>query len=471
MIGGGVAGTLLLKSIQADGVDCTVVGVLDDGVDIATEIYNGVKILGAIDDLPTLLDLYKIDQIIIVIPSERGKLFRKIVLLAGHYKDKVEILILPRASEVVFNAQVSFSSVRPLEIVDLVGEAIIKIDQERTSEEMRGKTVFITGAGGSIGSELSKQIFLCQPKKLILLDSVEKNLFYVVQEIEKLKKINPHTHLECVLGNVLNEALLSRIFTENSVDVVFHAAAYKHVPILETSVYEAVLNNVYATHILAEAAGKHGVTSFVLISTDKAVKPLNVMGFTKKIAEAIIERFDALYPNTVYTAVRFGNVFNSSGSAIELFCQQLAAGSTVTITDPEMTRYFMSIPEAVQLILQAWIMAEKKQLFMLEMGDPISIIELAKCLGIIYGYTLDTLKFNIIGPRPGEKIHEELYNESDEEKSSTSHRRIFKVEKKKKVDYTTFDSHLKRLFLELKTDDAKNHSEKGAIALKQLLYA
>ncbi|MEO7173123.1 polysaccharide biosynthesis protein, partial [Flavobacterium sp.] len=329
IIGGGEAGKLLLKSIFEEEIDCNIIGVVDDNEKIGSKLINDVSVLGTIEDLPQIIHKYNVERIIIAIPSERGGLIRKILLQLQENAD-IEIYLLPRVSEIVFTGQVSYTDIRPMELVDLVGEMIVKKDQEKLKREFKGKNILVTGGGGSIGSELSKQIFLLEPKKLIIIEFSERNVFYITHQISKLKNLSPDTEIEIILANVNNTPLLKRIFDENKIDIVFHAAAYKHVPILEDNPYEAIYNNAFSTFQLAGLAGKYKIEKFVLISTDKAVQPVNVMGRTKKLAEKIVSYFDNKYESTVYTAVRFGNVFNSSGSAIELFLEQIEKDNKIT---------------------------------------------------------------------------------------------------------------------------------------------
>lgn len=401
IIGAGVAAKLLIEDIKKSSLNVNILGILDDKV--TKDLKNGksIQILGKINSLPKILSKEKVDKIIIAIPSERGSLMRKILLLIGDFQ--IKVYILPRTSEIVFNARVSFSDIRPIEPIDIVGEEIVRKDQEIIAEEFVGETILVTGGGGSIGSELSKQIFLLKPKKLIIIDFSERNIFWIDLVLKQLKNINSETEVQIILGNVTNIDLIENVFVENEISIVFHAAAYKHVPVLETQTFEAVNNNVLSTYTLARLSEKYGVRKFVLISTDKAVKPANTMGRTKRLAEKIVSMFDNRSLKTIYTAVRFGNVFNSSGSAVEIFLHQIEKEEKITITDPEMTRFFMTIPEAVHLVLQASYLAKEGKVYMLEMGDAINILELAKCLVIIKGRELSKFNFDIIGARPGEK--------------------------------------------------------------------
>jgi len=466
IIGAGVAGKSLIKNIQSLSSKTNIVGVLDDKVKLGTVLGKDVKVIGKIDDLPSMFDEYKINRVIIAMPSERGKLVRKIVLLISDHNE-VDLSILPRASEILATTKVSLSDVRLIEPIDIIGEEIIKKDQEKVNKVFKNEVVLVTGGGGSIGSELTKQVFLLKPQKLIVLDMCEKNLFWVDLALKQLVKLNNSTEIELILGNVNNLPLIKRIFKENNITSVFHAAAYKHVPLLEANIYEAINNNSLTTYNLSKLAYETGVRKFILVSTDKAVKPVNNMGRSKRLSEKIITYFDKKDPRTIFSAVRFGNVFNSSGSAVEIFLHQIEKEKKVTITNPEMTRFFMTIPEAVHLILQAWYFAEDSNFYMVEMGDAVNILELAKCLVVIKKQKLSTFNFEIIGSRPGEKIHEELFNGSEENRTKTSHKRIYKLKNTGKDDM--FISKLNQLFEHLKLDESVNHSKKGSLKLSNLL--
>lgn len=468
IIGAGVAGKLLIQSIYASEIEANIIGVLDDSAKEGEIIEKDIKVLGVIESLPEILETYKVDKIIIAIPSERGSLIRKILLLVGDNYTQ-GIYIVPRVSEIVFTAKVSYSDIRPIEPVDIVGEMIVKQDQEKLANQFKEQTVLVTGGGGSIGSELSKQIFLLKPKKLIILDFSERNIFWIDLVLKKLAYLNPETEIEIILGNVTNQSLLRRIFKENHITSIFHAAAYKHVPVLENQLYEAINNNVLSTYLLANLANEYNVKKFILISTDKAVKPVNTMGRTKKLAEKIVSYFDNKNTETIYSAVRFGNVFNSSGSAVEIFLHQIEKEEKITITDPEMTRFFMTIPEAVHLVLQAWNLSKDGNFYMLEMGDPINIYELAKCLVILKRRKLSTFKFEVVGARPGEKKHEELINETEEQRDKTSHPRIYAVSNKLGNNYDEFFPKLENIIEDLSLENCQNHSKDGNDLLKSKL--
>jgi len=460
IVGAGKAGQLLVNNIKEQSdLHWEVLGFIDDN--FKEKEYNNLPVFGLVNELPFFIKKYEIDIVIIAVPSERGAFVRKVLLLLCEYND-VELLLLPRVSEVVFNDKATYEELRTVQIDDVVGEMIVKSDQLQLGESFRSKSILVTGGGGSIGTELSKQIYLLKPKKLVILDCVEKNLFHVHRLIQELSDLNQVTEVICVLGNINNTALLESLFTNHNINMVFHAAAYKHVPIIESNMYEGVLNNVLGTYNVANLSGKFGCQRFILISTDKAASPASVMGKTKRVAEKIVEYFTTVFKKTIYSTVRFGNVFNSSGSAVEVFLDQLDKKNKLTITDPEMTRYFMTIPEAVHLVLQAsFILKSNHRKYVLEMGDPINISELAKCLACIKGYKLSEVNFEITGKRPGEKKHEILFDSSTEQKETTEHKRVFAIHSKEQENFINLNHNILKLFELLDKKEIMNHSPKG----------
>ncbi|MEK7172456.1 MAG: polysaccharide biosynthesis protein [Patescibacteria group bacterium] len=468
VVGAGQAGQLLVNNIKEQtDLQWQVVGFVDDN--LSEKYYCDIPILGSVDDLPKIVQEQGIEKVIIAIPSERGFFLRRVLLLLAE-QNKVELLLLPRVSEIVFNNKATYKDLRRLEIEDIVGEMIVKSDQLKLTEHFKNEVVLVTGGGGSIGAELSKQIYLLKPQKLIILDCTEKNLFYIKKVLDSLSDLNILTEVIPILGNINNAILLEYLFQRHNIDIVFHAAAYKHVPIIEDNVYEGVFNNVMGTYNIANLSGKFACQRFILISTDKAVLPSNVMGKTKRAAEKIVDYFGSVFSKTVYTAVRFGNVFNSSGSAVEVFLDQLDKKNTLTITDPEMTRYFMTIPEAVHLVLQAsFITKGNGEKYMLEMGDPINIFDLAKCLVRLKGYKISEVDFEVIGKRPGEKKHENLFSPTTEQKMPTSHKRIFVIVPNGSENFAQLHNDVLKLFEALNTEEAANHSTEGANILLRYL--
>lgn len=466
IVGGGTAGKLFIKDAQKKN-DCQIIGVIDDKIQIASEISSGIKVLGKIIDLPKILEIYKIDRIIIAIPSERGDLIRKIVLSLYNYPNQLDIYLIPRTSEIILGGKVSYEDAREISLTDLVGENIIKNDQLKINKSLKDKNILISGGGGSIGSELSKQIFLSIPQKIVIIDNSEKNLFYVESELQRLKEINNSTKIKIILGDIKNKLLLEEIFSKEHIDTVFHAAAYKHVPILEDNPYEAATNNILGTYNICLCAKNFKVQKLILISTDKAVKPINIMGKTKRIAELIMMYFNDTF-KTNFSAVRFGNVFNSSGSAVKIFINQIENNLPILITDQKMSRFFITIPEAVHLILQAWYYSKKNQIYMLEMGESVNILDLAKCIATIKKSNTKTI-IKTIGIRKGEKINETLYDENFEKKTRTSHKKIFSLTTTKKINYQKLEKQISQLFELLQKKELQNHSVKGNNILKKYL--
>jgi len=330
-----------------------------------------------------------------------------------------------------------------------------------------GKVILITGAGGFIGSELTRQIYLGSPKKLIVIDNTERNLFYLKYVLSLISPSSPPVSVEYILGNIINQPLMDRIFNTNKIHTVFHAAAYKHVPLLEENIYEAVSNNVLASFIVARLAAAHAVKQFILISTDKAVKPDSVMGMTKYIAEHIMRYFDAT-TKTQFSSVRFGNVFNSSGSVIELFLKQIERDEALTITNAQMKRYFMSVSEAVHLVLNAWVRAQKQATYMFDMGMSVPILELARCLLVMKNKNKD-YPIKITGNRKGEKIDEQLWNPKKETKTMNIYDGIFALKQKKELHTDIFYSALTEILETLEKDSVQNHSKEGANRLIALM--
>jgi FlaA1/EpsC-like NDP-sugar epimerase len=457
IIGSGKAGTLLLVDIISHHKERKVIGVVDDE-------KNSTN-LGPIRDLHTLLVTYKVDEILIAIPSARGSLVRTILLQCKDVAS-LSIRILPRNFEIVMKSAVSFEDTRPLEAEDIVGEHIEKENQLRTYKEMKGKSILITGAGGSIGSELAKQVALAHPKKLVLIDFSEYNLFHLKLHLDSHKEELSGTETHFILGDINNGALMRSLFLTHSFHTVFHAAAYKHVPALEENTYEAVHNNIGGTYMIASLSDEFKIKKCILISTDKAVKPKSIMGKTKKVAEHIMHFFNSKNKECQFVSVRFGNVFNSSGSAVEIFLKQIRENAPITITDGEMTRFFMTVHEAVHLVLQAWLIGKKQCLYMLEMSDPVSIMEIAQCLVIMQGHLLNKAVFTEIGKRAGEKKHEQLLDSQCEHKKSTVHKRIYAVTQSS-IPFLKDD--LDSLLTLIDSPEVKNHSLVGERKLKKVL--
>jgi FlaA1/EpsC-like NDP-sugar epimerase len=417
IVGAGSAGIRLLEEIERrDRLRCAVVGFVDDDpVKLGLRV-GGTPVLGRIDDLPALVAAHEVGEVLVAIPSAPGALLRKIV---QHCRDAgVRSRVLPTLSELV-EGRVMYTQMREVRVDDLLAREPVHLDQPRVRAFASGKRVLVTGAAGSIGSELCRQIAGYAPECLVLYDRHENGMYGLEME---LRARFPEIRLEPVLGDILLPDQLDAVFSLHRPELVFHAAAYKHVPLAERNVLEAVRNNILGTRNVAEAAVAHGAREFVLVSTDKAVRPTSVMGVTKRVAEMVLQGMQN--GGCRFIAVRFGNVLGSSGSVVPLFREQIARGGPVTVTHPEVMRYFMTIPEAVQLILQAATLGEGGEIFILEMGEPVRIVDLARNMIRLSGFEPDEdIEIVFTGLRPGEKMTEELV--ADEEAiADTYHDRI-----------------------------------------------
>lgn len=469
VVGAGKACHLLLKN-KAVIKQFNIVGIVDDKRSKRTRLNMLYPILGTLSDIPSIIQRQHISTILIALPSERGETIRNILLSLKHLSS-VAVYIIPRLPDVIIKKSISLDEIKKIEPVDLIGGRISLEKQTEIMKNVRNKVILITGAGGFIGSELTRQIYLGSPKKLIVIDNTERNLFYLKYTLSLINHFSPLTKIEYILGTITNTSLMTRIFETNTIHTVFHAAAYKHVPLLEENVYEAVQNNISATFAVAHLAALNAVKQFVLISTDKAVKPDCIMGMTKYIAEQIIRYFDST-TKTQFSSVRFGNVFNSSGSVIELFLKQIERDEALTITDPQMRRYFMSVSEAVHLVLTAWVRAQKQTTYMFDMGTSVPILELARCLLVIHNKN-EEYPIKIIGNRKGEKIDELLWNPNTEIKTTNIYDRIFALKQKENLQTNKFYSLLNDVLGTLEKDYAQNHSKKGVnelvILMKKML--
>ena len=416
IIGSGRAGEMLARDMRRDD-DYVPVGFLDDQARLKGANVYGLPVLGRIDDLPDIVTGMAIDVVIIAIPSANSAQMKRVVEhceLAG-----VMFRTLPRLGS-MFTAQPTMREVREVAIEDLLGREQVALDWRSISDALAGKTVLVSGAGGSIGSELCRQIARLGPNKLIAFDRSEFNLYSI--ELE-LRRCFPELILVARLGDVTDQSAVDHILYEHRPQVVFHAAAYKHVPLLQGQPREAVRNNVLGTRTLLLAAEKIGCETFVMISTDKAVKPTNVMGATKRVAELLCQALSRQSAMRLIT-VRFGNVLGSAGSVVPLFQKQIAAGGPVTVTHQDITRYFMTIPEACQLIMQAGVMGKGGEIFVLDMGQPVSIVYLAEQMIRLSGKVPGKdIKIEFTGLRPGEKLYEELFYEQ-EQLNPTGHKKI-----------------------------------------------
>lgn len=404
IIGAGEAGNLLVREMVRFPTGYRPVGFLDDDPAKEGARIHGVRVLGRVRDLARIAGEYRADEIIIAIPSAGPKELRG--LISQCERSGLRFKVLPGILEVLAG-DVRVGQLRDVRIEDLLGRDPIELELPELAEDLRGRSVLITGAAGSIGSELARQVALHAPGALVLLDQAETDLFFI--ELE-LREKHPELKIVPVIGDIVHEPTVERVFGEHRPERVFHAAAYKHVPMMELNPIEAVRNNVIGTWRVADAAGRYEAEKFVLVSTDKAVRPANVMGATKRLAELTVLELQAEYPEMMCGAVRFGNVLGSNGSVIPIFRRQLEEGKSLTVTHPDATRYFMTIPEAVQLILQTSLLPEfRGRIAMLDMGEPVRILDLAKNLlrlAGVNGTAEDMVVFT--GLRPGEKLHEEL---------------------------------------------------------------
>ncbi len=453
IVGAGKAGELISKDIAKNKTSpFKVVGFVDDDEKKRATKINGLPVLGKTAELRDLIKEHKIQEVFIAIPSERGKTIRKIV--ENTEGSKVTYKILPRLSEVLMQdfREDYLKFVRRVRAEDLLGGEILKSDQQEITQFAKKQTILITGAAGSIGSELSRQLVAHGAKKLVFYDWWENGMFDLRNQ---LIDANPQGNFEFVIGDVKDRKKLNLIMEKYQPTTVFHAAAYKHVPLMEHNAAEAIKNNIVGTRNTAELAIKHGVKKFILVSTDKAVNPTNIMGATKRSAEKVVHILAESQPHTTLCAVRFGNVINSNGSAIPTFEKQIEKGGPVTVTHEEITRFFMTIPEAVHLILQAWVMGKNNDLFVLDMGEPIKIYDLARLLIALQGYVPEKdIKIKITGLRPGEKLYEEVLVK-EEETQSTSVKKIFRTQNYMSFDQLAFINNL-NLLIESAEDDALN---------------
>ncbi|NLK44252.1 MAG: polysaccharide biosynthesis protein [Tissierellia bacterium] len=419
IVGGGDAGAMVIREYKNHiQLNSRPVVIIDDSLEKQGQMINGVPVVGTRVDIPSIAEKYKIDEIIIAMPSASKKEIKNIVEIAKTTKCKLKIV--PGMFELI-DGKVSIKNIRDVSIEDLLGREEVKVDLREISTYLTNKVVLVTGGGGSIGTELCRQVASFNPRKLIILDIYENNAYDIQNELlRKYKYLN----LKTVIGSIRDKDRMLELMKEERPDVVFHAAAHKHVPLMEDSPKEAIKNNVFGTLNLAQAADKYGVDKFVMISTDKAVNPTNIMGASKRICEMIIQSMNNS-SKTDFVAVRFGNVLGSNGSVIPLFKKQIAEGGPVTVTHEEVIRYFMTIPEAVQLVIQAGAMASGGEIFILDMGEPVKILDLAKDLIRLSGYEPDVdIPIEITGLRPGEKLFEELLLD-EEGITATKHDKIF----------------------------------------------
>jgi len=458
IVGAGDLGEMVLRSIRREGVPYEVVGLLDDDPAKIGRRIHGVRVLGEVSRLREVAQKKGVKEVILAIKNISGDKIREITRQCQPLG--IPCKVVPAMGEIL-KGRISMSQLRPVRVEDLLRREPVALDVALIKEFISGKVIMVTGAGGSIGSELCRQILGFSPAKLLLFERAENSLFEINVD---LREEFPDTDIIIpIVGDVLDVHSLRQVMREYRPQVVFHAAAYKHVPIMELHPFEAIKNNIEGTYRLAFACCDAEVEKFVLISTDKAVNPVSVMGATKRAAEMICQGLDGEGP-TRFVAVRFGNVLESNGSVIPYFKRQIARGGPVTVTHPEATRYFMTIPEAAQLVLQAAAMGRGGEIYLLDMGEPVRILDLARDLialsGLVEG---EDIEIKFVGLRPGEKLHEELVAEK-EELMETSHPKIFKI-RPVEIDWEGFKEDMEALFGNL----TRMNREELFLALQRLV--
>ena len=445
IVGAGTSGSVILKEMTTSSlVNGCVVCFVDDDKNKAGKFLNGVPVAGNRNDIPRLAVEYKIDEIYIAIPSASAKERKAIIEICR--ETGCQVKILPGIYQLI-NGEVSIAKLRNVEIEDLLGRDPIRVNLDEIMGYVSGKVVLVTGGGGSIGSELCRQVASHNPKQLIIFDIYENNAYDIQLE---LKEKYPDLDLVVLIGSVRNTHRIETVFEKYRPDIVYHAAAHKHVPLMEDSPNEAIKNNVFGTYKTAKAADKYGTKRFVLISTDKAVNPTNIMGASKRMCEMVVQMMNAR-SKTDFVAVRFGNVLGSNGSVIPLFKKQIEQGGPVTVTHPDIIRYFMTIPEAVSLVLQAGAYAKGGEIFVLDMGEPMKILDLAKNLIRLSGYTPDVdIPIVFTGLRPGEKLYEELL--MNEEGMQDTPNKLIHIGKPIEFDMERFEGQLEELYVTANED-------------------
>ena len=440
IIGAGSAGQALIKEmINSNKIHTQVVCIIDDNPDKNGRVLEGIPIVGNRYTIPEMVRKYEVNRIIYAIPTVHGEDRKEILNICKDTGCRLQTV--PGVYQLV-NGEVSVSKLRNVEITDLLGRAQVQVNMDEIFSSIKGKTLLVTGGGGSIGSELCRQIAAAGPKQLIIFDMYENNAYEIQQELKR--KYGSKLNLTVLIGSVRNTNRVRDIMQTYKPDAVFHAAAHKHVPLMEDSPNEAIKNNVMGTYKTAVAAARAGVKKFVLISTDKAVNPTNIMGASKRLCEMVVQMMNRQCPNTDFVAVRFGNVLGSNGSVIPLFKKQIEAGGPVTVTDKNIIRYFMTIPEAVSLVLQAAHYAKGGEIFILDMGEPVRIDDMARNLIRLSGYTPDVdIKIEYTGLRPGEKLFEELL--MAEEGMQETPNKLIHIGKPIEMDDAIFKKKLRQL--------------------------
>ena len=446
IIGAGEAGRSLIREIASNPrLRLRVACLIDDNPSKRHRILEGVMVAGDRWDIPAAVRKYKISKIIYAIPTSSSQDRKAILDICNSTGCKIQTV--PGMYQLV-SGEISVSKLRDVELQDLLGRDSIQVNLQEICQYISGKVVMVTGGGGSIGSELCRQIAKSNPKQLIIFDIYENNAYDIQME---LKHTHPELQLEVLIGSVRNTSRLDYVLGKYRPELVFHAAAHKHVPLMEDSPNEAIKNNVFGTYKMAQASIKYGVKKFVLISTDKAVNPTNIMGASKRLCEMVIQMMNREAPNTDFVAVRFGNVLGSNGSVIPLFKKQIAEGGPVTVTHPEITRFFMTIPEAVSLVLQAGYYAKGGEIFILDMGQPVKIDTMARNLIRLSGHEPDVdIKIVYTGLRPGEKLYEEIL--MAEEGLQETENKLIHIGRPIEMDDEKFRQQLHRLEEAYKTE-------------------
>jgi FlaA1/EpsC-like NDP-sugar epimerase len=448
--GAGSAGLALLWELRHNqSLMCDVIGIVDDDPSKVGLVLDGKRVMGTGESLGTLVQKHAIKRVLIAIPSATG---RQMVRILGLATDaKVEYKMVPSLGELIQDTELG-KQIREVAVEDLLGRKPVHLDLDLIRERVQGRVVMVTGAAGSIGSEICRQIASFRPLAIVGFDEAETPLFHIDKE---MAKCFPHITFYPEIGSITNRGTLKRVMQHYHPSILYHAAAYKHVPLMEKHVFAAVETNIFGTWNVARAAAEHGVDDFVMISSDKAVRPSSMMGATKRTAELLIRALQ-MEGGTKFVAVRFGNVLGSNGSVIPIFKEQIAAGGPVTVTHPEMTRYFMTIPEAAQLVLQAFSIGKGGEVFVLEMGEPVKIVDLAKNLILLSGLQPERdIEIQFIGPRPGEKMFEEL-NLQDEHLVPTSHAKIRSYVCHQNLDLMQVKASLQHLHAIVETQDVAN---------------
>jgi FlaA1/EpsC-like NDP-sugar epimerase len=449
-LGAGDAAANLAKDLVTSS-DWRLVGFLDDDTDKHGRMLNGIRVLGTLDSLPEWARRLGVSQVIIAMPSSSHQQRKRAIQLCN--AAQVKALTVPSFDDLM-SGKVSVSQLRAIELDDLLGRDPVVLDDAGLHGLLTGKTVMVTGAGGSIGSEMCRQVARFSPSKLVLFESCEFAMYTIEQE---LKQSMPALNIVSLIGDVRDAARVDEVMQRHRPSVLFHAAAYKHVPLMERhNAWQAIRNNVLGTWTVARAAQHYGVGKFVMVSTDKAINPTNVMGASKRLAEMVCQSLQSSptqkeQETTRFVMVRFGNVLGSTGSVIPTFRAQIARGGPITVTHPEITRYFMSIPEAAQLVLQAGLMGQGGEIFVLEMGEPVKIIDLAKDLIRLSGFTEDEIRIEFTGLRPGEKLYEELLADS-EHTLPTPHPKL-RIARARQADVEWLDQLLEWVSAAVMADD------------------